>query len=242
MKKIITRIFLVLAMTMAIVAIVFSSIAIKKPTDPALATMAATLAVITSIISAWGALRVVELEEDKLRPYPILHFDTKSRYGLMLLRVYNSGNGVAHDIHIQWDKPLINSEGKEINFSPDRASHEIPVLLPGQSVSTQVDGYIQLYKMDKKHEYSGHITYKDSCGKKLKNKFILDGEMFRGTPYAEEESLKTHHELQKLPEKIENLSKEVRGILELLSGKSSEWPSQDTVYENPEKPKMPPGI
>jgi hypothetical protein len=182
MKKTITRILLVLVMILAIVATVFSLLAIKKPTDPAWATMAAAMAVITSIFSAWGAIRVIELEEEKLRPYPYPNFDTTSRYGLILLRVSNLGGGVAHDIHILWDKPLLNSKGEEINFSPGRASHEIPVLIPGQSVLTIVDGYRQLYGMDKKQEYSGHVLYTDSCGKKFKHRFILDAEIFYFLP------------------------------------------------------------
>lgn len=217
MSRTTTRIFLGLALILAIAVSWFSFNAIKSPTDSAWATIAAALAVMTSVISAWSAQRIVEIEEDRLRPYPYPYFDTTSRYGFILLRVQNSGGGTAHGIQLVWDEPLVNSKAEEIHFSPGRASPEIPVLGPGQSISRIVDTQTQFCHMDKRHEYAGRVMFTDASGKKYKHRFVLDAEMFRRTPYYAEESLKTNHELQKLPAEIQKLVEEVHRIQELLS-------------------------
>ncbi len=212
MSRITTRIFLGLSLILALVVAGLSLTVLDSPTAPAWATLAAALAVVTSMISAWGAQRVVELEEDRLQPYPYPHFDATSRYGLMLLRVANSGGGVAYDIDLEWDNPLTNSGGKEITFSPQRNSPEISVLMPGQSISMLVDGHIQFFGMNKKQEYLGKVRLKDGRGKARQHRFVLDGEMFRGALYHDREELKTHHEVQKLPDALKKIEAELTRI------------------------------
>jgi hypothetical protein len=135
----------------------------------------------------------------------------------MLLRVTNSGGGIAHDIDLEWDHPLTNASGVEIRFSPQRGSPEIPVLMPEQSVSMLVDGHVQFFGMEQKHQYSGKVRYRDGRGKHRRHTFVLDGEMFRGTPYYDREDLRTHYEVQKIPDalkKIEGELSRIRATLE----------------------------
>lgn len=118
MSRTTTRIFLGLALLLAIavIAVVIS----RSSSDIASVgvAIAGALAVITAVISAWGAQRVVELEEDRRKPYPYPTFDLSSRYGLVLFRVENSGGSAAHDISLKWDNEPLSSDGKEIRFSP----------------------------------------------------------------------------------------------------------------------------
>jgi len=216
MSRITTRIFLGISLILAMGVAYFSLTSIKTPTDAAWATLAAALAVVTSMISAWSAQRVVELEEDKQRPYPYPCFDTTSRYGLMLLRVINTGGGAAHNISLIWDKPLKNAKGEDIRFSPDRDTAEIPVLLPGQSIAKTVDGHIGFFGMNTRHEYSGSILFTDASGKKYKKRFVLDAEMYKDTPLYSEEELKTHYELQKIPDELGKMRKELANLSNLL--------------------------
>lgn len=221
MLRVITRILLGFALVLSLGTAGFSIFSIIKcPSDATWAVLAAALAVVTSIISAWGALRVIELEEDKLCPNPYPHFDTTSRYGLMLLRVTNSGGGAAYNIDLIWDEQLVNSRGEIIRYSPDRKSPEIPVLLPGESVSKTVDGYIQFFGMQKRHEYSGDVKFTDGKGRKFKRRFVLDAEMYKGTPYYSEEELKTHYELQKLPSELQKLTSEVTKLQVIINNKN----------------------
>lgn len=216
MKKVITRILLCISLLLALSVVVFGLKAINNNVKSAWAILAAALAVITSIISAWGAIRVVELEEDKLKPYPYLHFDVQSRYGLLLLQLKNSGRGTAHNIELIWDKPLVNSKGNQIRFSSNMEYPEVPVLLPGDHISKIVDSYPNFLKMDTKHEYTGFVKFTDGTGKKMKHRFFLDGEIYRGTPVHDNESLKAYFEIQRLPEEIGNLKAEVSKIADIL--------------------------
>jgi len=212
MSPITTRLFLGFTLLLALAAGAFSIQAIIADQKEAWATLAAVLAVVTSMISAWGAQRVVELEEDKQAPYPYLQFDASSRYGLLLLRITNFGGSAAHSVKINWDSPLKNSDGRSIDFSDGSESSTLSVLLPGQHISKIVDGHVQFFSVPGPHIYSGEIEFRDSNSKKRSHRFFLDAESLKGTPTYDEESLKTHYELQKLPEKIDLLCKVVEKI------------------------------
>lgn len=212
MSPLTTRFFLGLTLLLAVAAAVFSISGIQAGQKEAWATLAASLAVVTSMVSAWGAQRVVELEEQRLEPYPYPQFDATSRYGLMLLKITNFGGGAAHNIKLIWDKPLKNSHGQKVGFAQDATSGELSILLPGQHISKIVDGHVQLFQLEGPHIYSGVIEYEDSKGKRRHHKFLLDAEAYKGSPLYDDESINTHHELQKLPERLQALCNEVKKI------------------------------
>jgi len=221
MSPLTTRLLLGLTLLLAVAAGAFSLQGIVSDQKEAWATLAAALAVITSIISAWGAQRVVELEEDKLAPYPYPQFDASSRYGLLLLRITNFGGGAAHSVKIVWDKPLKDSKGQLIGFSDGSESAALSILLPGQHISKIVDGHVQFFSVGGPHVYSGLIEFRDSNGRKHSHRFFLDAESLKGTPTYDEESIKTHYELQKLPEKLDQLCKVVEKIGKQLDASDS---------------------
>lgn len=212
MSRITTRIFLGLALLLAIAVV--SAVLSKSNADVASvgASIAGALAVVTAVVSAWGAQRVVELEEDRQKPYPYPSFDLSSRYGLVLFRVENSGGSAAHGISIEWKGQPLATDGKEIRFSPEGEEIQIPVLLPSQSISKMVNGHIEFFQPGQKHQYSGTIAFKDPFGRKYSHEFKMDAEMYRGTPTHSEEEIKTHFELQKIPKHLENLEGELKKI------------------------------
>jgi hypothetical protein len=212
MSRLTTRVFLGLALILAVGVAFVSLNAALDGKDSAWAALAAALAVITSMVSAWGAQRVVELEEDKMMPFPYPQFDVTSRYGLMLLKMTNFGGSAAHHIRIVWDEPLTNSKGVEVKFAPDTESNVIPVLVPGQHVSKIVDGHIEFFAAKHAHTYRGRIEYQDSTGAQRNHPFMLDAEAYKGAPLYDEESLKTHHELQKLPDYFQKLNTQITKI------------------------------
>jgi hypothetical protein len=216
MSRIFTRFLLAITLPLTIGAGLFALDAIRSGQKEAWATLAAALAVLTSMISAWGAQRVVELEEDKLSPYPYPQFDATSRYGLMLLKVTNFGGGTAHNITLAWDKPLRNSKGEKIRFSPDNATHEISILVPGQQISKMVDGNIQFMQTEGPHIYRGTVKFEDSRGRKSSLPFLLDAESLKGTPSYVDERSRTQYELQKLPEVLRRLCDEVETVARRL--------------------------
>lgn len=212
MSPITTRIFLGLTLLLAIAAAVYSLHGIDAGHKEAWASLAASLAVVTSMVSAWGAQRVVELEEQKLEPYPYPQFDATSRYGLMLLKITNLGGTAAHNIKLVWDKPLKNSRGEQIGFSENGSCGELSVLLPGQHVSKIVDGHIELFQREGPHTYGGSVEFQDSRGRRRSHRFLIDAEVYKGSPLFDDEALNTHHELQKLPELLQTLSTKVTKI------------------------------
>ena len=219
MSRITTRIFLGLALlsALAVIGIVISQSSSNVTTVGA--TLAATLAVVTAVVSAWGAQRVVELEEDRQRPYPYPSFDLASRYGLVLFRIENSGGSTAHDISIVWSgDALMNSAGNEVRFSDDGEETQIPVLLPGQSISKMVGSHIEFFKPDEKHQHSGVIKFKDPAGRKYSHQFKIDAEMYRGTLTHSGEEIKTQFELQKIPEHLKNIKGELSKIRAEIKG------------------------
>ncbi|MFA6013887.1 MAG: hypothetical protein WC742_02390 [Gallionellaceae bacterium] len=211
MSPLTTRLFLGLTLLLAIAAAIFALSGIYSGQKEAWATLAGALAVVTSMVSAWGAQRVIELEEQKLEPYPNPQFDATSEYGLMLLKITNFGGGAAHNIKLVWDKPLKNSHGKEIRFSSDSKSGELSILVPGQHISKFIDGHIQFFQIEGPHIYGGSVEYQDSKGRKKSHRFLLDAEALKGTS-SYEEGNKTHHELQKLPDRLQELCNEVKKI------------------------------
>lgn len=212
MSRITTRIFLGLALLLAIavIAVVLS----RSSSDMASvgAAIAGALAVITAVISAWGAQRVVELEEDRRKPYPYPSFDLSSRYGLVLFRVENSGGSAAHDISFKWDGEPLSSDGKEIRFSPKGKEIQIPVLLPGQAISKTVNGHIEFFQDEQVRQYEGTVSFKDPSGRKYSHRFRIDAEMYLGTPTHSNEALKTHYELQKIPSQLKSVEQELKNI------------------------------
>lgn len=212
MSPITTRIFLGLTLLLAIGTGYASLQGITAGKNEAWATLAAALAVITSMVSAWGAQRVMELEEARMSPYPYPQFDTKSRYGLLLLKITNYGGGAAHSVRLIWDNPLKNSNGKSIDFSNSEGSENLSVLLPNQHISKIVDGTVGFFSVPGPHLYRGTVEFEDGAGKKRSHKFHLDAECLMGTPTYDEEGPKTHYELQKLPGELEKLRKSIDAI------------------------------
>jgi len=219
LSRITTRIFLGLALLLAltVIGVVISQSSSNIATVGA--TLAAALAVVTAVVSAWGAQRVVELEEDRQRPYPYPSFDLSSRYGLVLFRIENSGGSAAHDISIVWSgDSLTNSAGNEVRFSDNNEGIQIPVLLPSQSISKMVDGNIEFFKSEHKHQYSGVIKFQDSAGRKYSHQFKMDAGMYLGTPTHSEEEIKTQFELQKIPEHLKNIEGVLNKIRNEIKG------------------------
>lgn len=175
-------------------------------------TIAASLAVVTAVISSWGAQRVVEIEEDKQKPNVILSLDFSSRYLLVLFRVENSGGSSAFNIEISWDNPLKNPQGEEVRFSPAEKAVQIPVLIAGAHISKSVGVTNEFFKSASEHIYTGKVTFNDASNKKYSSHFLIDADVYRSTPTYSEEALKTHHTLQKLPSKLDKLQKELGSI------------------------------
>ncbi len=177
------------------------------------AVIAAVLAVITAILSAWSTQRSLELQEDALKAYPYPYIDVKSRYSLMQLRVKNFGGSIAHDIKIKWNSPpLLNRKGEEAHFTEVKDASDIAVLLPGESVAVLIDASMQAYTKNQDMNYSGEIEFRNASGRKRKHPFFISAEPYRHTLLHEEEQPKTLRDIQKIPDELEKINSKLSGI------------------------------
>lgn len=174
---------------------------------------AAALAVVTSIIAAWSSRRVVELQEDAQKPNPYPTFDLTSRFGLALLRVKNTGGTPAHNISLEWVPELKNRKDETIGFPKTTAAPAISVLLPGESISQIIGVHHEFIANHPETEFTGYITFQDPSRYTYRRPFRLDARPYFGTPTHDDEAVKTHYELQKLPKELEK----IRTVLEKLS-------------------------
>ena len=97
------------------------------------AVLTGLLAVVAAVIGALPALRVVEIQEDALRPRPTPYFDMTSRYSLLQLRVKNLGGGVAYDVQLSWKAHPVDHKGNKVT-----SLDAISVLQPQDSASVLI--------------------------------------------------------------------------------------------------------
>lgn len=207
MSRVTTRLLLAFSIFIVLIVIAFAMKFAIAGKESAWAVIAASLAVITSVVSSWNAQRIVELEEDKQLPYPYPYIDTKGRYGVVLLRIKNFGQSAAHDVTIDFSDELLDIHNEPITFDHSENGTEIPILLPQQSITKTLGGHIDFFGQEKELKYRGNIQFKNSSGVKIEHPFIIDAEMYRNTITYDDESIKTHVELQKIPKAINELTK-----------------------------------
>jgi len=164
------------------------------------AAITGLLAVITAIIAAFPALRVVELQEDSLRPRPTPYFDVSSRYSLLQLRVKNIGPSVAYDMRLRWKSRPSDHMGNAIT-----ALDEIPVLLPGESVSTLVGISVETVRKYATLRFEGEIEFRDENRKRMRQYFVCTTQEHGKRLVYDEELPKTLYELQKIPGQLERI-------------------------------------
>lgn len=212
LPRIFIRVSLTIVLLVSVIVVVLSVNVLDSKDKEPWAVIAAALAVITSVVSAWNAQRLLEIQQDALLPNPIPSIDVTSRYGLLQLRVTNLGGLSAHNIRLSWNEPLTNSKDELVVIGADQNDPHIPVLLPKDSISTLIDGHVQFFGKFKDANYKGIISYEDAAGNKYNKQFSLSAEMYRNTLLHPMEEPKTHFELQKIPKEIENLTKAIKDL------------------------------
>ena len=218
------------------VVVIFVSLFYLNEEGAAWATIAAALSVIASLASSWSAQRVLELQEDQQKPFPYPSFDMISRFDLPQLRVTNLGGGVARNINLKWQSPLLNSKGEQVRFNTEGKS-EIPILLPQESVTSYIDGQLQLFQRYKGQEmnFAGEVEFEDASGKKFSHAFYLSLEKYsRGLSYTEEEP-KTHHRIQQIPEKLQALTNEISHLRQAFEYANEASETQEQSQETSEE-------
>ena len=164
------------------------------------ATITGLLAVIAAVISSFPALRVLELQDDALRPQPTPYFDLSSRYQFLQLRVKNIGPSVAYDVRLRWKTRPRNFEGEEIT-----ALDNIPALLPNESVSVNVGTSMEFVPKYADTLFEGEVHCKDSNGKPINHQFFCSTQGHLRRLVHDDELPRTLYDLQKIPGQLEKI-------------------------------------
>lgn len=159
--------------------------------------IAAALAVIVAVVSAWTSHDVVTMERARQAPYPYPSLDGHRRYMLLQLRVTNLGGGTAHNVRLVWDRPLTRTNGQPVRFTEQADSPDVPVLLPGQTISAYVDGMHDFLRANATATYRGRVEFEDGNGRTKRHPFVVSAEPFRTGLTFETETPRTEHELRK---------------------------------------------
>jgi len=166
------RVSLAMVLLISVVVVLVSINALDSKDKAPWAAIAGALAVITSVVSAWSAQRLLEIQQDTLLPDPTPSIDVTSRYGLLQLRVTNFGGSPAHNIRLSWNNSLLNSKNEIVSIGADQNDPYIPVLLPKDTISTLIDGHVQFFGKFKDANYKGVISYEDAAGNKYNKQFL----------------------------------------------------------------------
>jgi hypothetical protein len=165
------------------------------------ATLTGLLAVIAAVISALPALRVLEIQEDALRPRPTPYFDLTSRYSLLQLRVKNLGAGVAYDVELHWKVHPVDHEGNKVT-----SLDKICVLLPQESASTLIGVSTHIVKEFSQARFEGECWCKDSTGRKHHQNFVCSVDANQKQLLHDNELLKTVRDLQDVPKELARIA------------------------------------
>lgn len=171
------------------------------------ATLAALLAVIAAIIAVLPALRVLQVQEDSQRPRPTPYFDLTSRYGLLQLRLKNTGGSVAYDVELHWKTPLMNDE-KDLAKSLDRTA----VLLPQESVSTLMGAAHEMVPKFADTRFEGECSFRDASGKKFKEAFVCSVDGNQHQLVHDTELPRTLRDLQDIPKKLDEIAEQLKKL------------------------------
>jgi len=189
------------------------------------ATLTAAISLTIAIISGWIAYETFYRQALSNKPQIILRLDTKSRFGLILLVAENLGEKPAFNIMFKWNQNLLNHKGEKILFNKYDTLVDIPVLNTKESTSVIIDSPSSFFEKNRANnlDFNGMIEFQESLNSKRKTSypFQFSFKHYGLSPSFENEEPKTMHELQKIPENLENIKNELKNILKILSNKPS---------------------
>lgn len=167
------------------------------------ATIAAVMAVVAAITSAWTSQRLVELQEDAGAPNLQPSFDLRSRYSMAQFQLVNKGGSPAFNIKITFDKPLKHQDGHTVQLAGGNA---IPVLLPGESSSVSLGTSHALFNQHDDTSVSVTIQFTDASGSIQSKTCKVSAEHERSSLVHTREELRTHYDIQQIPGALKEIA------------------------------------
>jgi hypothetical protein len=210
-----------------LLAFVTSVIAVWRlgPGNPsAWATVAAALAVIAAVASAWTSQRVLEMQEDAREPNPVPVIDLRSRYQLAQFRIINRGGSSAHQVRIIWGRQLCDANGGDVLLGRDVA---IPVIPEGENASVLLGASHSFMSRHADTTRSGTVEFENVTGRRYRKPFVVSAEHERISLVHDEEMPKTLRELQRLPDALEGIAQGIAGLARVMEQDISASPPNE---------------
>jgi len=201
--RIIAKGFLSLLVVLTFAAIVYLIVTRPRETET-WAVLAGLLAVLAASIAAWPALRVLDIQEDLLRPNPIPYLDVTSRYQLMQLRVKNFGVGVAYSLELLWKEHPKKEDGQDVS----ELDH-IGVLLPQDSASVMIGRSHELFRKYESLTFTGVIKFRDASGSLRSRPFHVSCDGHRKQLLHDDELPRTLYDLQQIPQRLAEIAEAI---------------------------------
>lgn|GEM_PF-2753689 len=179
------------------------------------AAFAATLAVIASLLTIYGSLKLNWRMEDAHDPFLNIYFDTTSHKFATGLVIRNDGGSTAYNIKIHWIKPLKDEDNTEVRFSNADDDIDVYSLPAGQSVSRYVrptESFFPDGKESKPETFEGElIFYSSPNGRNShKQKFKLSMALYKMRFMSLNDQMNFYFENR-------NLSRHIKELNQLIS-------------------------
>ena len=176
----------------------------QGPVDPAAwATVAAALAVLAAIASAWTSQRVLEMQEDALEPSLLPALDLRSRTNLAQFKITNHGGSHAYEVALEWDRPLLGLDGGPVTLGVK----PIPMIPKGESASVLVNSSHELIAKTPDTTFSGTIAFRNSRGRRFSERFTVSAEHERNAMVLATDEQERHQNIEKIRAALEDMAK-----------------------------------
>ncbi|MBZ5558986.1 MAG: hypothetical protein LAO77_17065 [Acidobacteriia bacterium] len=174
--------------------------------DPAAwATVAAALAVLAAIVSAWTSQRQLELQEDAVEPALLPAIDVRSRTNLAQFTITNHGGSHAYDVTLEWKRPLPGLDGKPISLG----AAPIPMIPKGESASVLITSSHELISKNEDTTFTGTIRFRNVRGRKFSEQFMVTAEHERIAMVLATDEQELKQDIKKIREALESIVKAI---------------------------------
>ena len=169
------------------------------------ATLAAALAVLAAIASAWTSQRQLELQEDAVQPALLPSIDVRSRTNLAQFKIANHGGSHAYDVTVEWSRPLPGRDGKPVSLG----ATPIPMIPKGESASVLITSSHDLISKHEDTTFTGRIRFKNVQGRPFSETFTVTAEHERNAMVLVTDDQEVKQDVKKIREALEGIAKAI---------------------------------
>ena len=195
----------------SLLSVAICGVALRKQglVDPAAwATVAAALAVVAAVASAWTGQRVLEMQEDAFQPSLLPKIDVRSRTNLAQFKITNHGGSHAYDVTLVWDKAIPALKDKTITLGET----PIPLIPRGESASVLINSSHEFFRTVQNTTFTGKISWKNLRGKKFSEPFTVSAEHERVAMVLVTDEQELQEDVQKMRSALEDIAKTLRQL------------------------------